>query len=88
LARARIIRAVWSRRLLEERVAFLAENRDTFVAEVERLAGELDGDEREILGEILLARAKDEGVFAEAYERRVGAKGWFRRQWDRASQPR
>jgi hypothetical protein len=79
---------VWSRRLLEERIAVLAENRETFVAEVERLATELDDKEREVLGEILLERANEEGVFADAYERRVGAKGWFRRQWDRASEPR
>jgi hypothetical protein len=79
---------VWSRRLLEERIAVLAENRETFVAEVERLATELDDEEREVLGEILLERANEEGVFADAYERRVGAKGWFRRQWDRASEPR
>jgi hypothetical protein len=79
---------VWSRRSLEERVALLAENRDAFVAEIERLAGELDDEEREVLGEILVARANEEGVFADAYERRLGAKGWFRRQWDRASEPR
>jgi hypothetical protein len=74
--------------LLEERVALLAENRDTFVAEIERLAEDLDDEDRAVLGEILLARANEQGVFAEAYERRVGAKGWFRRQWERASEPR
>ena len=74
--------------MLEEQVARLAEDRDTFVPEIERLAADLDDDERAILGEILLERASDEGVFADAYERRLGAKGWFRRQWDRASEPR
>ena len=75
---------MWSRRLLEERVEELARDRESFVAEVERLASELSEADRGVLGEILLARAKDEGVFAEAFERRVGAKGWLRRQWDRA----
>jgi hypothetical protein len=78
---------VWSRRLLEERVEALAQDRESFVAEVERLASELSEDERGLLGEILLARAKEEGVFAEAFERRVGAKGWLRRQWDRSADP-
>jgi hypothetical protein len=77
---------VWSRRLLEERVEELARDRESFVAEVERLASELSEENRGVLGEILLARAKDEGVFAEAFERRVGAKGWLRRQWDRGGE--
>jgi hypothetical protein len=64
----------------------LAKDRDTFHAEVRRLAAGLDEGGRELLGEILLARAKDEGAFADAYERRVGAKGWFRRQWDKAAE--
>lgn len=64
----------------------LAKNRETFHAEVRRLAAGLDEGEREVLGEILLARAKEEGAFADAYERRVGAKGWFRRQWDKAAE--
>ena len=75
---------MWSRRLLEERVDELAAERETFVVEVERLAESLDEDERTVLGEILIARAKEEGVFADAFERRLGAKGWLRRQWDRA----
>ena len=77
---------MWSRRLLEERVDALAEDRDSLVAEVERLAAELTDAEREVLGEILLERANAEGAFAEAFERRVGSKGWLRRQWDKAGQ--
>ena len=78
---------MWSRRLLEERVDALAEDRGSFVAEVERLAADLDENEREVLAEILLERAREEGTFDEAFERRLGAKGWFRRQWDRAERP-
>jgi hypothetical protein len=62
----------------------LAERRETFVADVRRLADELDPQEREILGEILLERAREDGVFAEAFERRVRARGWLRRQWEKA----
>jgi hypothetical protein len=62
----------------------LARERESFLAEIEKLAAGLDERERELLGEILLERAKEEGAFAEAFERRVGAKGWFRRQWERA----
>jgi hypothetical protein len=62
----------------------LARERQSFVAEIERLAAGLDERERELLNEILLERAQEEGAFAEAFERRVGAKGWFRRQWDKA----
>ncbi len=76
-----------TRRQLEDRVATLAARRETFVAEVERLAAGLDEDERRLLGEILVDRARDEGAFADAFERRVGAKGWLRRQWERVEQP-
>jgi hypothetical protein len=69
---------------LAARVDELAERRETFVADVERLADGLDAREREVLGEILLERAKADGVFADAFERRIRARGWLRRQWDRA----
>jgi hypothetical protein len=78
---------VWSRRLLEERVDALAEDRASLVSEIERLAGELNDEERALLGEILLERATQEGVFAEAFDGRVASKGWLRRQWDRAGRP-
>jgi len=54
------------------------------VAAIERLAAGLDEREREMLSEILLERAQEEGAFADAFERRVGAKGWLRRQWEKA----
>jgi hypothetical protein len=62
----------------------LARDRESFVDEVERLAAGLDERERQLLSEILLERAQEEGAFAEAFERRVGAKGWLRRQWEKA----
>jgi hypothetical protein len=66
------------------RVDELAQRRETFVAEVRRFAAELDGGGRAVLGEILLERADEEGVFADGFERRMRARGWLRRQWDRA----
>ena len=64
---------------LAARVEELAGRRETFVADVRRLAGELD--ERERLGDILLERAEQEGAF----EARLRSRGWLRRQWDRAA---
>jgi hypothetical protein len=69
---------------LAARVDQLALDRDTFQTEIKALAAELGEEDRRLLGEILLARADEEGVFADAYERRVGAKGWLQRTWDRA----
>jgi alkylation response protein AidB-like acyl-CoA dehydrogenase len=66
------------------RVDELADRRETFVSEVRRFAGELDRRERELLGEILLTRAKEDGAFAEALRGRARARGWLRRQWDRS----
>ncbi len=71
---------------LAARVDELAERRETFVADVRRLADGLDTGGRELLGEILLERAREDGAFAEAFEARVRARGWFRRQWDKAGE--
>jgi len=73
-----------SRRELEERVDELAaehSGRD-FADAVRRLHDELDPGDRETLQEIVLARATN---LDEAVMERVDARGWFRRQWDRAS---
>jgi len=45
----------------------------------------LDEDAQEGLKQILLERAAD---FDQAIMDRVDARGWFRRQWDRASTQR
>ena len=68
---------------LAARVDRLALDRETFQNEVRQLAAGLGEEERRLLGEILLERADREAVFAEAYERRVGARGWLQRTWDR-----
>jgi hypothetical protein len=68
---------------LAARVDQLALDRDTFQTEIKALAAELGEEDRRLLGEILLARADEEGVFADAYERRVGAQGWLQRTMDR-----
>jgi hypothetical protein len=73
-----------TRAQIEARVEELARERATFVSEVRRLAAQLGPDDREVLGEVLLARADDEGAFADALERRITARGWLQRLWDRA----
>jgi hypothetical protein len=77
-----------TRAQIEARVDELARERATFVAEVRRLAAQLDPDGREILGEVLLARADGEGAFTDALERRITARGWLQRVWDRAGNAR
>ena len=49
--------------------------------ELERYAAGLDDDERELLQEILLERS---GASDYALRKRLDAKGWLRRQWDKA----
>ena len=73
-----------SRRQLEERVDELAAEHTgaAFADAVRRLHDELDASEREVLEEILLERAAN---FVEAVMDRVDARGWLRRQWDKAS---
>ena len=73
-----------SRRELEERVDELAARHSggAFADAVRRLHDELDPTDREVLEEIVLERAAS---LDEAVMERVDARGWFRRQWDRAS---
>jgi hypothetical protein len=73
-----------SRRQLEERVDQLAAEHSgrEFADAVRRLHDELDPAERETLEEIVLERAAS---LDEAVMERVDARGWLRRQWDRAS---
>jgi hypothetical protein len=49
--------------------------------ELEQLAASLGDDERELLQAVLLERS---GAADYALRERVDAKGWLRRQWDRA----
>ena len=73
-----------SRRQLEERVDQLAAEHSgrEFADAVRRLHDEHDPAERETLEEIVLERAAN---LDEAVMERVDARGWLRRQWDRAS---
>jgi hypothetical protein len=53
-----------------------------FADAIKELAAGLNGDEKELLQEILLERGAN---FDQAVMERVDARGWFRRQWDKAS---
>ena len=72
----------WSREDLDERVEKLAgthEGKD-FVKAVSRFAEEeLEPDERDLLGAVLLERAEEEHAFQEAARRRAREPGWWRR---------
>ena len=79
-----------SRRQIEEIVEALREEHDgghAFAEAVEAYAESLDEDEREILGEVLLQRADEEGAFQRGIALRLGSRGWFRRQLDKLEPP-
>ena len=68
----------------------MAWTRQQLAAEVERLgtgdelrrfAARLDDRDRELLQEVLLERS---GAADYALRQRLDAKGWLRRQWDKA----
>jgi flagellar biosynthesis regulator FlaF len=69
---------------LERRVDELAERHSgqAFADAVRELHAGLGQRERGILEEILVERAAAAG---DAVMRRIDARGWLRRQWDRAS---
>jgi hypothetical protein len=76
----------WSRDELDERIELLASANqgDDFVQAIASFAEqELEADERELLGEILLERAEEDHAFEEAIRRRARERGWFRRTRDR-----
>ena len=72
------------RAALEWRVDELAQlhSGQAFADAIKELAAGLNGDEEELLKEILIERA---ATFDQAVMERVDARGWFRRQWDKAS---
>lgn len=72
-----------SRAELERRVDELAAQhvRWAFAEAIKQLASELDPDDQELLKDILVQRAAN---LDQAVMDRVDARGWFRRQWDRA----
>ena len=69
---------------LERRVDELAElhSGEAFADAIKALAADLNGDEAELLKAILLERGAN---FDQAVMERVDARGWFQRQWDKAS---
>ena len=69
---------------LERRVDELAElySGKEFADAIKSLSGDLNGDEAELLKQILLERGAS---FDKAVMERVDARGWFQRQWDKAS---
>ena len=72
----------WSREQLDERVETLADahNGGEFVAAVSRFAEEeLEPEERELLGRLLLERAEEEHAIEETLRRRARERGWWRR---------
>ena len=71
------------RAALELRVDELAGEHSgrAFAAAIQTLATELDPEGVEVLKQILLQRG---ATFDQAVMDRVDARGWFRRQWDRA----
>ena len=71
---------------LEQRVDELVEvhRGRAFAQAIQELAAGLDADETTLLQEILVERAVN---FDQAVMERVDARGWLRRQWDRAALP-
>ena len=65
----------WTKEALAARVDRLGTG-----PELEHFATELTDEERELLQEVLLERS---GTASYAFDERVRAKGWLRRQWDR-----
>lgn len=72
-----------ARASLERRVDLLAERHSgrAFADAIKELAAELNGDDAELLKQILLERGAN---FDQAVMERVDARGWLRRQWDKA----
>ena len=72
-----------TRGALERRVDELARQHSgrDFAEAIRAYSGTLDEAAREALKEVLVERAAD---FDQAIMDRVDARGWFRRQWDRA----
>ena len=75
-----------SRRELEERVDELAHEHSgrAFAEAIRAYSGTLDAEGQEQLKQVVLARAAN---FDQAVMDRVDARGWLRRQWDKAASP-
>jgi len=78
---------VTSRQDVGRRVDELAQEHSgrNFAEAIRAYAATLDDAAREELKAVVLARAAN---FDQAIMDRVDARGWFRRQWDKAGAPR
>jgi hypothetical protein len=74
----------WSRRTIAERVDELAAQHEgrAFVEAVERFSVELGEEDRTVLGEVLVERARERGGFDYGLIRRIDEPRWrpFRRR--------
>jgi hypothetical protein len=72
----------WTRATLETHVTVLAARHEgkSFVEAIAVLAADLDDDEITMLREILLRRAREEGVYSQALEERIDAPREARRR--------
>jgi hypothetical protein len=68
----------WSRRQIADRIDELASAHEgpAFVAAVEGFASQLDADEREVLGDVLVARARETGGLDYGLVRRITEPRW------------
>ena len=75
-----------SRRGLEERIDELTATHSgrAFADAIRDYSETLDDQEKEQLQQLLVERSVN---FDQAVMERVDARGWFRRQWDRATTP-
>jgi hypothetical protein len=71
---------------IERRVDELAQRLSgrAFAQAIQRYFEQLDPESQEALRRVLLERAAS---FDQAVMDRVDARGWFRRQWDKATTP-
>jgi hypothetical protein len=78
----------WTRRELTAHVEGLAlhEEGEAFVIEIARFAKSLEDDDRALLEEVLLERAKREEGVGKAVRRRAEEPGWLRRTLGRAEE--
>jgi hypothetical protein len=79
---------VWTREAMTAHVEGLALGRDgdAFINEIAGFAKSLEPEDRELLEEVLLARAKREEGVAQAVRRRAEEPGWLRRTLAKAEE--
>lgn len=78
----------WTRAELMAHVEALAleHKGETFVAEISKLSKGLEADDRTLLGEVLMERARREDSVGAAVRRRADEPGWLRRTLAKAEE--